>query len=70
MLSFSPLLILFMVKFQRKSGVKSQGFSPLLILFMVKFRFRFFSKFSSFSPLLILFMVKFADFDNAMAIEF
>ncbi len=35
-LGFSPLLILFMVKFFKRERERFAGFSPLLILFMVK----------------------------------
>ena len=55
---FSPLLILFMVKFKRVRDGNAGGFSPLLILFMVKYLKPTTFKQSGFSPLLILFMVK------------
>ena len=56
--SFSPLLILFMVKLPLGATAGYGGFSPLLILFMVKLRWTNLQVMNSFSPLLILFMVK------------
>ena len=56
---FSPLLILFMVKYTRFKDGRAAGFSPLLILFMVKLAVILILRVLSFSPLLILFMVKY-----------
>ena len=55
---FSPLLILFMVKFEVPKLFKTFCFSPLLILFMVKYGVPMADGAIGFSPLLILFMVK------------
>ena len=56
--SFSPLLILFMVKCLTLYQGRRRSFSPLLILFMVKFIHAIYRGLDCFSPLLILFMVK------------
>ena len=55
---FSPLLILFMVKFVFAHPLNEIRFSPLLILFMVKSSCDELGPIVRFSPLLILFMVK------------